>query len=121
MSDSTFQVPESTLYRKVYDELIAVQIESGEFYYFTPDSETFFEYFRDPRTLEQYFAAARLGPEAETERTQVQNFCGFLVENGLLVTRPEPALLDEVQVEYARPQFLRRGEQKLDEVAFLHV
>jgi hypothetical protein len=120
MTEVIYVIPETTVYRRVYEELVTIQLQSGDFFYFNPEAEEFFEFFREPRPLSQFCDLRRL---PSSEREYLKSFCSILVESGLISTSIAGAREGAVSlpVDYIRPALIRRGEEKLDEVAFLHV
>jgi hypothetical protein len=118
--ETFYQVSESAVYRKVSDqELMVIQVESGKMSYYSAETETFLNYFRDPGSLGGFFRHAAI-PEESTERTVLTEILRGLVDSEILI-QADPAHgsdSDRPAVRYAGlPRFLRHSEKSLSEVA----
>ncbi len=113
--------PESTVYRRVSDELVVIQLDTGYFYYFNPETEEFLDFFRKPRPLGDYCKAVQLQDPDSNEGEYLKNFCSFLLENKILrkVDPQEHSPIPLSKMSYRKPQFVRKGEKTLDEITFL--
>lgn len=97
------QLNPSTIFKRIEDELVVVQLQTGEVFYFNSDSEPVFEALKEPKTLRE---------------DPLRAFGEFLKENQIaqeVQASPSDFQLDEGK----QPEFLRRGEKKLDELTFL--
>jgi hypothetical protein len=113
----SLSVSPSTVYRQIGDELIVIQADSGVFYYFNPGTKGLLDLLRCPRDLGQLYESLGLDSQAE-ERRYLNEFTEFLLDEGIL--QPSPAEAAEAAPRpagYERPQFLRRGDRKLEDLA----
>ena len=109
--------------RKVKDEVITIHTRTGEFHYFSADSETFLSFFSHPTCLADFYSAAGISvsDDTEGERKYLSDFLSTTLEMGILQNADgQTASVPKVSLEspYRRPQYLRRGKKNLDEVTF---
>ncbi len=106
MAELCYQVPESTIYRKVSEELVLIQLDTGKFYYFNPETEAFLDFFKAPRSL-------------STEDPDLHTFVEFLLQNKILKKTKPLDSTDSDGFPEGKPALLREGEKNLDEITFL--
>jgi len=112
MGEASYHIPPGTHYRRVLDELVTFQIDTGCFYYFSAETEAVFDYFRKPRTIPSLLSEIDRSA-GEDEVQYVRQFIQFLKKNQLLkevTAAPERP----TQWHYVRPRFHRRGDVRLD-------
>lgn len=113
----TLQIPNSTVYRNVSDELVVIQLETGKFYYFTAATKDFLDFFQQPRSMDSCLDG---GPEEGLEDPQyLKDFCKFLLEKKILEKCEGDEAAKPTEPKFVRPTFLREGEKTLDEITFL--
>ena len=94
----TVKVSDDIVYRPVQNELVLIEVNSGSFFYFSPESREFFDSLREPRQVD------------------ASDVVDMLLEKQILVKCEATA----PQITLPLPQFLRMGEQKLEDVRFLY-
>lgn len=119
MDKSCNLTPESTIYRQVSDELVVIQLDTGCFYYFNPETQDFLDFFREPRNLDDFFGAASLSEQGAEERAYLKDFSDFLLKNQVIQSVSKTKAPFATKISYKKPRFLRKGEKTLDEITFL--
>jgi len=118
MTNSTYILSESALYRKFSEELIVIQAESGHFYYFSQNTEKYLDFFRTPHSLNDLIA--NFGDISSDSQEHLEQFVKSLVEKEILEpTEKEANSSESFLFEYSKPVFLRTGEKTLDQITFL--
>lgn len=112
MKTKNYIVPSTTVFRKVGEELVVVQLETSRFYFFSPETEKFLEDFRAPRDLDSYCAATKADP------AYLKEFCRELAERKLISETEVPAEPVTQEGGYLAPLFLREAEWTLDQLSF---
>ena len=116
------QLPESSVYRKIHGEIILVQLETSRYFHFNEASEEFFTYFKEPKGMDDFFDSYNVTPE--TEREHLKNFAKYLITQSILKeTDGTPAKSNSSNPKnsesaYQRPNLLKEGTQKLEEISF---
>lgn len=102
---------------KIEQEFIVVSLSSGKFFHFTPESESFFSFFRTPQRLQAFFEAFEIDSD---ERRYLEDFCRRLVNEGILAKGDsfESAPPATKPQKYVRPSLLKEGEKRLAEFEF---
>ena len=114
-----YHTPESTIYRRISDELVVIELQSGRFFYFNPPTEKLLDFFKEARSLPEFVDGAGL-TEKEPEKQHLEKFCQFLLEKGILENVGSASEFAFVgTVDYGRPELIREGERTLDEITFL--
>jgi hypothetical protein len=108
--------PESTIYRRVENELVVVQLDTGRYFYFSPETEQFLNFFRSPHSLEQFCE----GTEAAfSDIDELKQFCRFLTQKEILQVASKPASEPEIPAHsFLKPSLLREGEKTIDQISF---
>ncbi|MBI4406001.1 MAG: hypothetical protein HY537_17710 [Deltaproteobacteria bacterium] len=119
MNEQTFIAPESTIYRQVSDELVVIQLDTGFFFYFSPETSAFLDFFRQARTLADFLESIGLNESQASEKEYIHVFIEFLTSHQIIIRTDFPSHGPLTHFSYCRPVFYRKGERVLDEVAFL--
>ena len=113
-----FRVPKTTVYRSASGKCIAIELNSGRIFYFSAETENFFQYFAKTRKLSDY--CERAGLEG-TDRAYLHSFCDFLLKKGLLETSKgdleSGELLDE-RLLCQKPVFLSESDKTIEQISF---
>lgn len=107
-----YQTSESAVYREVSDELVVIHVDTGHFYYFNRSAKPFLDYFKSGGSLERLEESV---PEGEMD--YLRSFCKTLLEKQILQRAGDEASGASYPTPYERPQYLRTGEKKLDDIA----
>jgi hypothetical protein len=114
MAMKHLKTPETTVYRKVGNELVVIQLDTAHFYYFSPETENVLEYFKSPATLDQL-----IGEAGANEKEHLLEFCHLLLEKQILKeTKPDKKAAPKMSSPYKRPVYLREGEKTLEQISF---
>ena len=118
MPDRNYKTPETTIYRQIGDELVVVQLDTADYYYFTPETKTVLEFFKSPQSLSTFCDKAGI-KEKSDERNELKSFCQLLLQKQILKETKEisPESPKE-KIHYRRAGFLREGDKKLDQISF---
>ena len=109
MKSQSYVVPQSTVFRKVGEELVVVQLETSRFYFFNSATEPFLEAFREPRSVESF---------SKTDSAYLKEFCKVLVEKQLM-REAVSEINDSVEAAtYEKPELLREADWTLDQLTF---
>lgn len=107
-------------YRRFDGETLAVQLETGDFFYFSSNTESFFDFFRHPRSLDQFLESAGIAKSENEECRYLINFFGGLVDNKLFKESSCGLRIDPASgFSYSRPVLLRKAERRLEDLAGL--
>lgn len=117
MADSIFCVPKTTVYRNTPGQCVAIELNEGRIHYFSEKTETFLDFFKEPRRLTDFFNKA--GVATAEEQGYLEEFCQMLVKKRLLITsdREEPGGTSQ-NIQYEKPAYVREDERRLDEISF---
>ena len=111
-----YQLSPKTVSRVIDDELIVIQLDTGRYHYFSKDTDSFLNSFKDGLSPDDYASAYELDP---VEKKHILELCQWLHDRNILVpqlgARDRKCLKDR---PYRRPQFLRDGEKTLDQISF---
>ena len=113
--------PEAVVYRKVMNELVVIQLHTGQMFHFSEGTQDLLNHFKKPKTLDSYLTATEIGGmPAEVEH--VKALTSFLLHHQLLEETSVRSVEDIMtpHFPYSRPQFLRLDAKTLDEVVFLY-
>lgn len=115
---SYFRVAPSAVYRMISSELVVIQMDTGFFYHFSHASKQFLDFFKEAASVPLFCNAVGV---TETEEVDyLIKFCRLLSDAKILESAEKT---DRTFIKpkgiYERPEFLRKGEKKLDEIAFL--
>jgi hypothetical protein len=116
MIEACYQI--SALYRQFDGELLVVQLQTGHFFYFTPNTKLIFDFFQEPQTLGAYLLASGLSDAGE-EREYFERFFAQLVQCRIVEPAAASESLPLPKTTYSRPALLRIQEGKLADVALL--
>ncbi len=122
MEPNFFKVGGSVIYRPIANELVVVDTETGKFFHFSLSTQAMLDFFREPHSAGSFLEASDL-EEKDREIAYLNDLCGRLTEYRIL-QRVSPAETPEKNTRpnspYVRPELLKEGDLKLDDVAFLY-
>lgn len=120
MAKKFLLTPESIVFREVRNELVVIQLDTGQILYFSKGTQDLLNFFKQPKKLEAYLAATETA-ETPSEVAHLKNLTQFLVDNRLLEETAVGNSFDPAapKLSYSRPEFLRLDEKTLDQIAFL--
>ena len=122
MEQNLFKVGESVIYRAVANELVVIDTETGKFFHFSLSTRTMLDFFREPHSANSFLESSEL-EEKDRELAYLNDLCGRLTDHRILqrvpsAERPEQSV--HSHSPYVRPELLKEGHLKLDDVAFLY-
>ena len=104
--DVSFITSDSVIFRHVQNETVLVHLDSGEIYYFTPETLEFLNHMKTPRKIQ--------------DSDSLNVFCKVLLQNKILQeTTEEGVEFGELPLEPGKLAFLRKDEKTIDDIAFL--
>ena len=107
--NTCYRIPPEVVYREIDGEVVILNSDIGEFYFFSRDIKPVLDSLRQPGTL----VTSELSLE---EQKSLDELILFLKQKQLLDSTEASADTPNVTVQRA-PQFLRKGERTLDEIA----
>lgn len=115
LNTKSLLAPESTVFRKVAEELIVLQLDTAHFYYFNPETKEWLDYLRQPRSLQQI---EDLGKAHGLDHSELGRFCKELLTKGILRESSEAAVPGDGITRSQMPRLLRDPGKTLDQLSF---
>jgi len=117
---SKYKVKEAVVYRRLDDELVVVQSDTGAIHFFSPDTESVFDAFSEPLSVEEFIRTYKV-PQAKEEAEFLTSFVETLVNQEILEVAPSEATgakqkSPALAPPYTRPAYLRTSRKNLDQI-----